>query len=430
LGKSLAIPRYALKQSEDLFKPAPLIGFSGGRGGAKSEDIATYLCEIANEIYSHPLKIVCGREMWNSIEDSCKSLIERKLEVMGIKNNFHITNKEIIHKVFGNKFMFKGLGKNVNSVKSIDGVSVLWIEEAQELTQGSIDVIDPSIRGEGAKIICSWNPQLPSDPVERWFNEMAPEGTIHHTVNWRDNVFFPNSLKIKKDKMKQVDRELYLHIYEGHYKSASNQCLFTLTEINESIERTPVFLDVPKVASLDVARFGDDSSVLAIKEGNHIPQIHEWNKLDTIQLANAVADIVMNEHIVAINVDNGGNAGGGVIDVLRRLVGHMCNVLEFRGADASTMDIYTNKRTESYYKLQKWMEKGKLVDNKMLIDDLSTVLFDFNSSGQRYLLPKDRQKKLLGRSPDCSDAVSQLFDPALRPKREKRQHIAQVGWDG
>ena len=430
MEQTLPTVRYGLKQSADLFKNVPLIGYKGGRGGAKSEDVATYLAEESNTQYSHPLLILCGREKLNSIDDSCKALIERKLFELGIISNYHITNKEIIHKTYGNKFIFKGFGLHISAVKSIDAVNICWAEEAQDLSQKTIDVLPPSIRGRGAKFICTWNPELPSDPVERWFNESAPEGTILHTVNWRDNRFFPKELDIQRVALEKADKERYLHVWEGHYKSASNQCLFTLTEIHESIERTPNYLEVPKVASLDVARFGDDASVIAIKEGNHISYIQEWHKLDTIQLANAVAEVIHNEHIVAINIDNGGNAGGGVIDVLKRLVGHMCNVLEFRGADASTLDIYTNKRTECYYKLQDWMKKGKLVDNKLLIDDLSTVLYDFNTSGQRFLLAKDRQKKLLGRSPDCSDAVSQLFDPALRPKKEKRQHYTQVGWDG
>jgi phage terminase large subunit len=423
-------PKFGLKQSADLFKPAPLIGYSGGRGGAKSEDVATYLSIESNTQYAHPLLILCGREKLNSIDDSCKALIERKLRELGIISNYHITNKEIIHKTYGNKFIFKGFGLHISAVKSVDDVNICWAEEAQDLSQKTIDVLPPSIRGKGAKFICTWNPDLPSDPVERWFHERAPEGTIHHTVGWRDNRFFPDVLEVQRVALEKANKEEYLHIWEGHYKSASNQCLFTLTEIDECINRIPVKINVPKVASLDVARFGDDASVLTIKDGNHITRFQEWKKLDTVQLANAVAEIIMSESITAINIDNGGNAGGGVIDVLRRIVGGICNVLEFRGADASTMDIYTNKRTECYYKLQDWMKIGKLVDNKLLIDDLSTVLFDFNSSGQKFLLPKDKQKKLLGRSPDFSDAASMLFDPALRPRRERPQRIQRVGWDG
>jgi len=424
-------PKFGLTKSADLFKSVPLIGYSGGRGGAKSEDVATYLSIESNTQYGHPLLILCGREKLNSIDDSCKALIERKLRELGIISNYHITGKDITHKAYGNKFIFKGFGLHISAVKSIDDVNICWAEEAQDLSQKTIDVLPPSIRGKGAKFICTWNPDLPSDPVERWFNETAPDGTIHHTVGWRDNRFFPKELEIQRQAAKRGDEDRYLHIWEGHYRSASNKCVFTLSEIKESTNRTPVHLDVPKVASLDVARFGDDASVLVIKEGNTITGVHEWHKADNVELSNYVADIIMNESVKAMNIDNGGGHGSGPTDILKRKLSGVCNVLEFRGADASTEDIYTNKRTQCYFKLQEWMKKGKLVDNKSLFRDLSTVLYDFNGSDQKYLLDKKVQKKLNdGQSPDYSDAVSQLMDPALRPKREKRQRIQRVGWDG
>jgi len=412
-----------------LYEKARYKVLYGGRASAKSWAIAEALIYFA---YTYNIRILCCREIQKSIRESSYRLILDTINRLGLSQDFEFTREEIRCKHNGSMFIFMGLKNNPESVKSLENISIVWGEESNTFSQESLDILIPTIRAQGSEIWFSYNPSLPSDPVSRMFQDgQLPPKTLVEYVTFEDNPFLSEAIIEEIKFCKETDAEAYAHIWLGGFKSASNKCLFSLTEIQESIERTPMFLDVPKVASVDVARFGDDLSTLAIKEGNHITKIYEWAKLDNVQLAGRIAEIVMSESIKAINIDNGGNAGGGVIDVLKRQVGEVCRVLEFRGADASTMDIYTNKRTECYYKLQDWMKKGKLVDNKSLIDDLSTVLYDFNSSGQKYLLPKDKQKKLLGRSPDHSDVASMLFDPALRPLANKRERQTRViGWDG
>ena len=133
----------------------------GGRYSLKSHTVARFLLIKARESKT---RIACFREFQNSIADSSHQLLSELIKEYDL-NDFVITNNAIVNKVNGSDFLFKGLHNNEQSVKSTEGIDIAWVEEAQTVSQSSIEVLTPTVRKENSKIIYTYNRLLENDPV-------------------------------------------------------------------------------------------------------------------------------------------------------------------------------------------------------------------------------------------------------------------------
>jgi PBSX family phage terminase large subunit len=195
-----------------LFQPYRYKVFYGGRGGAKSRSIATALVTKA---YQKSLFILCAREMQNSIKDSSKKIIEDEIERQGLGWFFKVTREEITA-INGSKFIFKGLRDyNKENIKSIEGVDILWIEEASTLSQESAEVAFPTIRKEGSEIWLSFNPDRKADYVYDTFVTRKRPGSIVVKVNYYDNPWFPDVLREEMEFCKVEFPVRYKKIWLG-----------------------------------------------------------------------------------------------------------------------------------------------------------------------------------------------------------------------
>ena len=138
----------------------------GGRASAKSWSAASYLVIRAAEAC---VRILCCRQYQNSIRDSSKGLIERRIEALGLSDEFIITDQAIVHKRTGSDFLFYGLERNIDSVRSLEGTDICWIEEAAAVSARSMEVLIPTIRKKGAEFLWTYNPNRPTDPVDVLF---------------------------------------------------------------------------------------------------------------------------------------------------------------------------------------------------------------------------------------------------------------------
>ena len=386
----------------------------GGRGAGKSEDVATYCGEEADTMYSKPILIVCGREILDSIDDSCKSLIESKLYDMGIIDNFKITNRDIVHKKYGNRIIFKGVGVNIRSIKSIHGANIFWGEEAQEFSFRTMELLPPSIRGTGAKMIFTWNPDLPSDPIEEYFRDKAPEGTLKFNVNYYDNRFFPEVLRRQKDKLKEIDFEAYEHVWLGHYKSASTRNLFPVRLVEESKNRLTIDKrEAKRILGVDIARFGDDSTVLKMRHGfdSTFPPVSHRG-FDSNQVETSIKDYVLEHEVDTIVIDCTGGHGSGVFDHLLKFYQDTnVEVIEYNSSYSANDNSFKNARAECYVKFRDWMkEGGKINKDVELVAELeNTEYFYTKAKNQIQIEAKDKIKEKIKRSPDKSDAEAMTF---------------------
>lgn len=214
-----------------LFEPYRHKAFYGGRGSAKSHTFAGALGIITAK---HTKRVVCARQFQNSIKDSVKELIESKLEALGYIGNknkpdrFEITKTEIAHKKNGSRYSFIGLERNPNSIKSLEGADICWVEEAQGTNQKSMDILIPTIRKPGSEIWWSWNPEDPEDPVDKLFRgKNPPRNSLIKEVSFLDNPYFDETtLRDEMEEMKIRDIERYNHIWLGHYRTLSDATMF------------------------------------------------------------------------------------------------------------------------------------------------------------------------------------------------------------
>jgi phage terminase large subunit len=207
----------------DLWRPSRYKAFWGGRGGAKSHSFARALLLKS---LKQPLRILCAREIQKSIADSVKRLLDDNIEAMGVGHFFDSTLSEIRTQI-GGLFIFAGLRSNIEAVKSTEGIDIAWCEEANSISQASIDILVPTIRKNGSEIWFSWNPKLEKDPVDKMFRGgTPPPDSIVKKVTWEDNPWFPDVLRKEMEWDRQRDPEKYAHVWLGEYVKNSEARVF------------------------------------------------------------------------------------------------------------------------------------------------------------------------------------------------------------
>ena len=211
---SIEIPR----AFDGLFTQARYKIYYGGRGGAKSWSFVRALIAIC---IKKTTRVLCTREIQNSIEDSVYRLISDTIELLGISHLFEMQKKKIIYKPNGSEFFFEGLSRNINSIKSVEGVDICWVEEAHSISEESWRILIPTIRKDGSEIWISFNPSDINDPTYKRFLVNTPPGSIVKKITWRDNPDFPAVLEYERTRDLATDPDLYAHVWEGEPRKIS-----------------------------------------------------------------------------------------------------------------------------------------------------------------------------------------------------------------
>lgn len=207
-----------------LFDPYRYKILYGGRGSGKSWAVADALIDIS---LSEKSLVLCGREFQNSIKDSVHSLLQQRIEALGFEDYFEITRDEINCNYSGSRFIFKGLRHNVDSIKSMAGITHLWIEEADTLSLESWRIIEPTIREPNSEIWCTFNPKNKTDILYRTFIENEPPPSSYVIkVNYEDNPYFPEVLKDQMELLKLKDHGMYRHVWLGECLEHSDAQIF------------------------------------------------------------------------------------------------------------------------------------------------------------------------------------------------------------
>ena len=211
----------------------------GGRGGAKSWGIARALLIIGAR---KTTRILCAREFQTSIKDSVHKLLSDQIVAMGLSEFYEITQNSIRGKN-GTEFSFVGLKNNVANIKSYEGCDICWVEEAQTTSKLSWNVLIPTIRKEGSEIWISFNPELETDETYQRFIINTPENCIVQRINWSDNPWFPETLRLEKDALFVKDREAYNTVWEGVCRQTVDGAIFAKemqqAEFEQRITRVP-----------------------------------------------------------------------------------------------------------------------------------------------------------------------------------------------
>lgn len=216
----IATPRWSVP----LLAPARYKGAKGGRGSGKSHFFAEALVERC--VADPDLPVVCIREVQKSLKFSAKRLIEAKIRKLGVSGLFDIQSTEIRRIGGDGIIIFQGMQDHTaDSIKSLEGFKISWVEEAQRLSARSLKLLRPTIRAEDSEMWFSWNPDLPTDPIDEFFAS-NPKNSVCIHVNYDDNPFFTDILRDEMDHDRRVDIDAYNHIWLGHYNTKSDAQIF------------------------------------------------------------------------------------------------------------------------------------------------------------------------------------------------------------
>lgn len=190
----------------------------GGRDSAKSHSIARLLILRA---YSENVKILCTREIQNSIRDSAYALLVKIIQDYELSQYFNITREEIRCRTTGSKFIFKGLRHNIEDIKGTEGVDLCWVEEARNVSYDSWRILIPTIRKEGSQIIVSFNPDLIDDPVYDMFVTHKRPDALVIKIDWHENPFLSETSRKEINYMQVNNPQLYDWIYGGNIRATT-----------------------------------------------------------------------------------------------------------------------------------------------------------------------------------------------------------------
>lgn len=256
----------------------------GGRASSKSHDAAGVAVYLAA---NYSLKFLCIRQFQNKITESVYTLLVNKIAHSEYKDEFKILNNSIVHKVTGSEFIFYGIARNLEEIKSTEGVDICWLEEAHALTKAQWEVIEPTIRAENSELWVIFNPGFVTDFVWQHFIVNTPANTIVETINYPDNPFLSNTMlgviANARDKMSEEDFD---HIYGGVPLTNNDRAVIPYKYL-EAAKDAHIKLGWPEPGAnarrqvgFDIADDGDDKNSIFYKEGNILRWCEEWKGLE------------------------------------------------------------------------------------------------------------------------------------------------------
>jgi len=236
-------PRWAVP----LLDPYRYKGAYGGRGTGKSHEFAQMVIEA--HVMDPNRSTVCVREFQKSLKQSVKRLLEQKIEALGVGGLFEVQDKVIKNRQGSGMIIFEGLQNHTaDSIKSLEGYDCAWVEEAQSLSQKSLDMLRPTIRKPGSELWFTWNPRNATDPVDVLLRgENPPPDAKVIKVNFEDNPWFPDVLREEMEYDRARDPDKFQHIWRGEYLRNSEARVFKNWRVED--------FDTPKQAMF---RFGAD----------------------------------------------------------------------------------------------------------------------------------------------------------------------------
>lgn len=208
-------------KAEFLFKPKRYKVLYGGRGSGKSHSIAKVLLMLGVE---SRLRILCTREVQKSIKDSVHKLLKDQIAELQLSSEYQVLDTEIRGRN-GTEFLFTGLADHTaESIKSFEGCTHVWVEEARSVSKNSWDILIPTIRKETAdftsEIWISFNPELDTDETYVRFVVNPPPNCHVEFMNFMDNPWFPKVLEDERQHCQIVDPDSYPTIWEGKCRAA------------------------------------------------------------------------------------------------------------------------------------------------------------------------------------------------------------------
>ncbi|HTB05176.1 MAG TPA: phage terminase large subunit [Bradyrhizobium sp.] len=251
---------------EPLLKPGRYKAAHGGRGSGKSHFFGELLVETCQA--ERGTLAVCIREAQRTLAQSSQRLIESKIAALGLGRQFKLFSDKIETPGDG-LIIFRGMQDHTSeSIKSLEGFRIAWIDEAQNLSARSLSLLRPTIRAKASELWASWNPRRRSDSIDDFFRAKRPAGAIVVNANWRDNPWFPSVLEDERQTDLSLYPDRYDHIWEGDYVRAFEGAYFAqmLSEASAQGRIGKVAADplLPLRAFIDIGGSGASADAFTI----------------------------------------------------------------------------------------------------------------------------------------------------------------------
>ena len=371
-----------------------------GRGTGKSKNAHSTAVHLADNC---KMKILCLRELQNSIDDSSKAEIEEAIEESGKSHRWIIQQKYIKNKVTGSMFLFRGVNSKPKKLKSLKGVDLVIFEECEDATEEAIRFIIPTFSRNPA--ISFWwlgNVSTRGCAIAQMFIENdPPPNTKVIRSTYLENPYLPKTFLDEANYLKEKNEKMYRHVYLGEYYEDESLFLVPRCEFGTA-NKYPNDL---VVFCVDIAREGGDRTAIAIRCGLNIVRVNPYYSMNLDKLVFELSNLIREFKPDIINVDSTGH-GAWVPDALKAhniLVRGVCF-----SENAWHEDKYRNKRTELYSLYNTFFDGGGKINPslKWLEREVITASgFTYDNKNRPALKPKKEISKDLGESPDGSDAV-------------------------
>ena len=411
------------------------LGAWGGRGSGKSWDRARHaVVKMATE---QDFRIACVREVQKSLKDSVHQLLVDTIKREGLEGQFEITERAIRNVLTGGYAIFMGMrDQSAEAVKSLEAMDCAWVEEAQNMSQRSLEVLRPTIRKPNSQIWATWNPRFKHDPIDKLLRQARATESERVVVkaNWNTNNFISDRLKRERQIDLKENPERYDHVWEGAYESESDTQFITGSVVAKARERS-FYVDASDVCivGVDIARYGDDKTVIKARRGGDarsMPAI-VLTKMDTMQVVGRVMELAEEVVADAIFVDETG-MGSGVVDRLNQLTDIAIGVNFGAKSDHYVQGLpkSSNKRAEIYTKMREHLRKSLAIeDDDEWERDLTGPLYSFDVNNALLLEKKDDMRRRGIPSPDRADALALTYAWPVTRRTMLQEREAQSGAD-
>lgn len=403
----------------------------GGRASSKSYEFAGMAASLAQQ---YQTRFLCVRRYQNKIKESVYTLIKDQIGRFDMPG-FNVMASSIEHEN-GSEFVFYGIERNTDEIKSFEGADVLWIEEAHNLTKEQWQILKPTIRKQGSEIWISFNPKLVTDFVYQRFIVSPPADTRVRLINYLDNPFLSDTALADIEDLKAEDYEEYEHIYLGVPRTDDDMAVIKRTWLEAAVDadkKLGIDLSGARTVGYDVADSGDDKNAVAVFDGSRCTAIDEW-KAPEDELSQSAKrawsyveggrmlydSIGVGAHTGSTLKDQGVqsgyykfNAGGAVINPDKEYAPKIKNKEKFENLKAQAWQDVADRLRNTFNAVNKGMQypaselisiAGDLPKLERLKTELASPRKRFSKRGLDMVETKDELAKRGIASPNLADA--------------------------
>lgn len=376
----------------------------GGRASGKTQSVARFLLYICENRH---VRICCGREIQNSINESVKTVFVDLIEQYNLP--YIIKKDTLIHQKTNSKIFFKGFREQGSvNIKGLEGVDILWIDEAQSITKTTLDITIPTIRKKNSVIIFTMNRYTRFDSV---YNFCAKrKDCLHININYFDNPFVDEKILNEAQISKNTNINDYNHIWLGYPLSNNNEFLLTSEMIDKSISleyEKDDFYFSNSVMSVDLSASGADLCVAKLFQQQNLnvwleKETKSWSESDTDITKGKIISLYSswNPNILIMDADG---LGYPIWISIQKVIN---NAIGFRGAHKALSKYAINARADGYLALRDYLEKGYLkLSDKNAIRQLEYIKKIYKPNGLIAIQDKKEIRKLHSESPDFADCA-------------------------